>query len=153
MRKADQPVIVTDYGSGQEEYNGGKTERYLFWKLRKTYGEEEIQKWMKEEAPDEDQEFYTMDRYRYLLKVRIYLLEGRYERAVSLIEKLLYYAGRHERDRTDGGPSSGISKRTAVGHSVKRKCHLDPEASGGRYVQGGCGKKTGHESGDREIPY
>ena len=78
-------MIVTDYGSGQEEYNGGKTERYLFWKLRKTYGEEEIQKWMKEEAPDEDQEFYTMDRYRYLLKVRIYLLEGRYERAVSLI--------------------------------------------------------------------
>ena len=57
----------------------------------------EIQKWMKEEAPDEDQEFYTMDRYRYLLKVRIYLLEGRYERAVSLIEKLLYYAGLMDR--------------------------------------------------------
>ena len=23
-------MIVTDYGSGQEEYNGGKTERYLY---------------------------------------------------------------------------------------------------------------------------
>lgn len=87
--------------------------------MKKTYGEEEIQKWMREEAPDEDQEFYIMDRYRYLLKVRIYLLEGRYERAVSLIEKRLYYAGRHERDGTDGGSSSGISKRTAVGHPAK----------------------------------
>lgn len=51
----------------------------------------EVQDWMKE-APDENQEFYTMDRLRYLTKVRVYLLNGKYEQALGLLQKLLYYA-------------------------------------------------------------
>lgn len=29
---------------------------------------------------------------------------------------------------------------------LSRKCHPDPAASGGRYVQRGCGERAGHES-------
>lgn len=51
----------------------------------------QIEEWM-EKAPKEDEEFYTFNRYHYLAKVRGYLLYGRYERAQSLLERLLYYA-------------------------------------------------------------
>ena len=47
--------------------------------------------WM-EQAPEEDIEFCTMERFRYLTKVRIYLLKGRYEKAVSLLQRIQYYA-------------------------------------------------------------
>jgi LuxR family maltose regulon positive regulatory protein len=47
--------------------------------------------WM-EQAPEEELEFATMERFRYLTKVRIYLLQGRYEKAVSLLQRILYYA-------------------------------------------------------------
>ncbi|WP_075720678.1 LuxR C-terminal-related transcriptional regulator [Roseburia sp. 499] len=51
----------------------------------------QIEEWM-EKAPKEDEEFCTFNRYHYLAKVRGYLLYGRYERAQSLLERLLYYA-------------------------------------------------------------
>ena len=47
--------------------------------------------WM-ERAPQEELEFSTMERYRYLTKVRIYLLLGRYSKAASLLQRILYYA-------------------------------------------------------------
>ncbi|MDD2970244.1 MAG: LuxR C-terminal-related transcriptional regulator [Lachnospiraceae bacterium] len=47
--------------------------------------------WM-EQAPKEDLEFYTMDRFRYLTKVRIYLLMGKYDKAISLLQRIQYYA-------------------------------------------------------------
>ncbi len=56
----------------------------------------EVMDWMKE-APDENQEFWTMERLRYLIKVRVYLLNGRYEQAVGLLQKLLYYADKMHR--------------------------------------------------------
>lgn len=43
-------------------------------------------------APNELEEFCTMERFRYLTKVRVYLQSGRYERAYGLIQQLLYYA-------------------------------------------------------------
>ncbi len=43
-------------------------------------------------ASDENKEFITYDRFHYLTKVRIYIMNGRYEAAVSLLQKLLYYA-------------------------------------------------------------
>lgn len=49
-------------------------------------------KWLKEEAPDEDKEFCTLQRFCYLTKVRIYIMIGRYEKALNLLQKLLYYA-------------------------------------------------------------
>lgn len=58
---------------------------------------QEVQEWVKE-APDEKQEFHTLERLRYLVKVRVYLLNGRYEQAVGLLQKLLYYAQKMQRN-------------------------------------------------------
>lgn len=52
--------------------------------------------WMKE-APDELAEFATMERFRYLTKVRVYLQQGKYERACALAEQLLHYAEKMQR--------------------------------------------------------
>lgn len=51
----------------------------------------EALEWM-DLAPEEELEFATMERFRYLTKVRIYLLMGRYDKAVSLLQRILYYA-------------------------------------------------------------
>ncbi len=48
-------------------------------------------------APNEDQDFFIMDRYRYLTKVRCYLQSGEYSRAHMLLEKLLDYASAYSR--------------------------------------------------------
>ncbi len=45
-------------------------------------------------APDEDKEFITMERYRYLTKVRCYLALGENLKALALLEKLSEYAER-----------------------------------------------------------
>lgn len=50
----------------------------------------EVLKWM-EQAPEEV-EFATMERFRYLTKVRVYLLGGREDKALILLQRLLYYA-------------------------------------------------------------
>lgn len=50
-----------------------------------------VERWM-EEAPDENLEFCGLERYRYLTKVRCYLSAGEILRALSLLEKLRYYA-------------------------------------------------------------
>lgn len=50
-----------------------------------------------EQAPNEELEFTIMERFRYLTKVRNYLLTGKYEKAVSLLQRLLYYAQVMER--------------------------------------------------------
>lgn len=47
--------------------------------------------WMKE-APQENGDFCTLERYRYLTKIRIYLMEGKYDLAINLLQRLLYYA-------------------------------------------------------------
>ncbi len=50
-----------------------------------------------EEAPDENAEFDTMERYRYLTKVRVYLACGRRERALLLLDQLSFYAEKMHR--------------------------------------------------------
>lgn len=50
-----------------------------------------VKAWM-DTAPDEGKEFYILERYRYLTKVRCYLFEGEYLQALTLLEKLRYYA-------------------------------------------------------------
>ena len=49
------------------------------------------------EAPDELAEFATMERFRYLTKVRVYLQQGKYERACTLAEQLIHYAEKMQR--------------------------------------------------------
>lgn len=51
----------------------------------------EALEWL-EQAPEEELEFATMERFRYLTKARIYLLTGKYEKAISLLQRLQYYA-------------------------------------------------------------
>lgn len=48
-------------------------------------------RWM-QEAPEDGQDFCTFERYRYLTKARIYLMQGKYDSAVNLLQRLLYYA-------------------------------------------------------------
>jgi len=49
------------------------------------------------QAPDENEEFCTMERLRYLVKVRVYLQTGKYEQAMALLQKLQYYAEKMKR--------------------------------------------------------
>lgn len=60
------------------------------------YSNGEAEKWMGE-APDETEEFCTLERFRYLTKVRVYLQKGKYEHAWKLLQQLLYYAGKMKR--------------------------------------------------------
>lgn len=50
-----------------------------------------INEWMKT-APQENAEFSTMERLRYLTKARVYLQMGKLNQACSILEKMLYYA-------------------------------------------------------------
>lgn len=56
----------------------------------------EAHRWLGE-APKEDMEFITLERYRYLLKVRVYLAMGRKEKALLLLDKLRFYAEKMHR--------------------------------------------------------
>lgn len=56
-----------------------------------------VQEWLRE-APSEEKEFFVMERYRYLTKVRCYLFSGDYLKACALLEKLRYYAEQYERN-------------------------------------------------------
>ncbi len=55
-----------------------------------------VEAWMKT-APDEGKEFYVMERYRYLTKIRCYLSMGEYLKAQSLLEKMRYYTEKFKR--------------------------------------------------------
>lgn len=59
-------------------------------------GGEYAHKWFMEEAPDEN-DFFIMERYRYLTKVRCYLRRGDCLAALSLLGRLLGYFDRYER--------------------------------------------------------
>lgn len=56
----------------------------------------EAYRWLSE-APDENAEFNTMERYRYLTKVRVYLTAGRKEKAMLLLDKMRFYAEKMHR--------------------------------------------------------
>lgn len=53
-------------------------------------------KWL-ENAPRENEEFCTLERFRYLTKARVYLQTGKYEAALGILEQLLYYAEKMKR--------------------------------------------------------
>ena len=75
-----------------------------------------VERWMKT-APDEDVEFCSLERYRYLTKVRCYLANGEYTKAQALLEKLRYYAEQTNRPyvRMETGLLSSITKERAGG--------------------------------------
>jgi len=55
-----------------------------------------INRWLTE-APTESKEFNTLERYRYLTKVRCYISCGNYLQAQALLETLRYYAEQYHR--------------------------------------------------------
>ena len=75
-----------------------------------------VERWMKT-APDEDREFCSLERYRYLAKVRCYLANGEYTKAQALLEKLRYYAEQTGRPyvRMETGLLSAITKERVGG--------------------------------------
>lgn len=56
----------------------------------------EAYQWL-EEGPDENLEFNTMERYRYLTKIRVYLTGGRKEKVQLLLDKMCFYAEKMHR--------------------------------------------------------
>ena len=55
-----------------------------------------ISEWMNT-APDENESFVALERYRYLTKIRCYIYENEFERAYFLIESMRYYADKCDR--------------------------------------------------------
>lgn len=48
-----------------------------------------IAKWMRESAPDEYGKFCMLDLFRYMVKMRVYIIQGKYLSVTSLATKLL----------------------------------------------------------------
>lgn len=89
-----------------------------------------VDKWL-EEAPNEMIEFFIMERYRYLTKIRCYIALGEYLKAFALIEKMRYYAEFYERTyiQIELGILSSIVKYRMVNewkpdfiHALERAC-------------------------------
>lgn len=79
------------------------------------------EEWMRQ-APDEKKEFCCLERYRYLTKVRCYLLEGAELEALALLEKLRWYAGKCQRTYVllEAGVLSAIA-RERLGQSWEQE--------------------------------
>ncbi|MDE7245433.1 MAG: LuxR C-terminal-related transcriptional regulator [Oscillospiraceae bacterium] len=75
-----------------------------------------VERWMRT-APAEDKEFCSLERYRYLTKVRCYLANGEYLTAQALLEKLRYYAEQTGRPyvRMETGLLSAVTKERMDG--------------------------------------
>ena len=48
----------------------------------------QISKWLKDKAPDEYAEFCMLDLYRYMVKMRCYIVTKKYEAVIALAERL-----------------------------------------------------------------
>lgn len=57
----------------------------------------QILEWM-ETAPDENTDFCSLERLRYLTKIRCYIQFGKYEKAYGLLQKMIYYADVQKRN-------------------------------------------------------
>ena len=56
----------------------------------------EIEEWMRE-APNENEDFCSLERLRYLTKIRVYIQEGKNQKAYGLLQKLSDYAEQQQR--------------------------------------------------------
>lgn len=94
------------------------------------------ERWMKT-APDEDVEFCSLERYRYLTKVRCYLAGGEYTKAQALLEKLRYYAEQTNRPyvRMETGLLSAVTKERVGGPWQEELAAVFQEAEGYRFLR------------------
>ncbi|MDE6280668.1 MAG: LuxR C-terminal-related transcriptional regulator, partial [Oscillospiraceae bacterium] len=77
---------------------------------------ETVNRWLAS-APDGEKEFCSLERYRYLTKVRCHIADGKYLAALGLLEKLRYYAEQTGRPyiRMETGLLSAIAKERMGG--------------------------------------
>ena len=95
-----------------------------------------VERWMKT-TPDEDIEFCSLERYRYLTKVRCYLANGEYTKAQALLEKLRYYAEQTNRPyvRMETGLLSAVTKERAGGPWQEELTTVLREAESYRFLR------------------
>lgn len=95
-----------------------------------------VERWMKT-APDEDIEFCSLERYRYLTKVRCYLANGEYTKSQALLEKLRYYAEQTNRPyiRMETGLLSAVTKERAGGPWQEELTAVLHEAESYRFLR------------------
>ena len=95
-----------------------------------------VERWMKT-TPDEDIEFCSLERYRYLTKVRCYLANGEYTKAQALLEKLRYYAEQTDRAyiRMETGLLSAVTKERAGGPWQEELTTVLREAESYRFLR------------------
>lgn len=92
--------------------------------------------WMTQ-APTESKEFNTLERYRYLTKVRCYISCGDYLQAQALLEKLRYYAEQYYRPyiRMEVGLLSAIIKERLNGNWLDELLPVLRQASNLGYIR------------------
>jgi len=76
---------LLQYGSEELEHNLQALE---VWAAMYDGHTEQINQWMKEAAPDEHGNFNMLDTFRYMIKLRCYLIQGKHMALLSLAEKL-----------------------------------------------------------------
>ncbi len=59
--------------------------------------QEIVEEWLHTNAPDENKELYMMDMYAYLVKIRCYLLIGKYMLALILAKQLIHILEKGQR--------------------------------------------------------
>lgn len=93
--------LITDLG--EKFRRNGQThllpnlDAYLVWIYLLRGDMSRVEEWLDTEAPNENIDFYILERYRYLVKVKAYLATGQLEKAMSLIERLELYFEAHRR--------------------------------------------------------
>ncbi len=97
---------------------------------------EAAERWLRA-APDENKEFFSIERYRYLTKVRCYLARGEYLTAQALLEKLRYYAEQTGRPyiRMETGLLSAVAKERMGGPWQEELSAVLKEAEGYRFLR------------------
>ena len=58
---------------------------------------EKVAIWMREEAPNENGNLKTMERYRYMVKARCYIFQKKYMEAISLLNRMIEYGKLYDR--------------------------------------------------------
>ena len=58
---------------------------------------ENVNVWMRNEAPNENKRFNVFERYRYMVKARCYIAQGKYMETITLLNRLIQYGTEYDR--------------------------------------------------------
>lgn len=64
---------------------------FLVWLYMLSGNADMYNDWFENSAPDECADFYTIDRYEYMIKIKIYIIKGMYTEAQLLLSRLKKY--------------------------------------------------------------